>query len=147
MARAFSGRPRRGIALVLMVMMMSIFVLAAAFSTDFGRMYLIKAQLQTAADAAALAAIQSQSLGVGATSKDTGKVYVYAHLVSGRAHIDTSTTDVIPGNWDMTTHVFTPDPDLQWGLGAMTGGLIRDAVKVVTRHTAPFTFGRWCTTT
>lgn len=142
MASKFSGRPRRGIALVLMVMMMSVFILAAAFSTDFGRMYLIKGQLQTAADAAALAAIQSQSLGIGASSKDTGKVYVYGHPVAGRAHIDTSTTDVIPGNWDMATHVFTPDPDVLWGLGAMSNGMIRDAIKVVTRHTAPFTFGR-----
>jgi len=125
-----------------MVMLMSIFVLAAAFSTDFGRMYLVKAQLQTAADAAALAAIQSQSLGIGASSKDTAKVYVYGHPAAGLAHIDTSMTDVIPGNWDMTTHVFTPDPDLQWGLGAMSNTLIRDAVQVITRHTAPFTFGR-----
>jgi len=63
MARTFFGRRRRGVALVLMVGLMSIFVLAAAFAADIGRIYVVKSQLQVAADAAALAAIQAQASG------------------------------------------------------------------------------------
>ena len=142
MARTFFRRPRRGIALVMMAMMMSIVVLAAAFSTDFGRMYLIRAQLQTAADAAALAAVSWMSTGGGPSTLDTGKAYVHYHPAAGRDSIDKAITDVIPGNWDMDTHVFTPDPDVGWDPGPMTGGLVRDAIKIIARDTVQFTFGR-----
>jgi len=126
-----------------MAAMMSLIVLAAAFSADFGRMYVIRSQLQTAVDAAALAAIQSQSIGVGASSYDTGKKYVYIHAYAGRANIDSSVAEVIPGNWDMATHVFTPDPDVGWSPGPMAGGLVRDAIRVVAHaNSVPFTFGK-----
>lgn len=145
MARTFFGRKRRGVALVLMVGMMSIFVMAAAFAADIGRIYAVKAQLQTAADAAALAAIQSQAAGQGLPSADTGKKYVYLHPVMGRANIDSAFAVDSVGSWIMGTSTWIPEPDqTNWTIGInAASGEMRDAVKVVARQTVPFTFGRF----
>ena len=48
---------RRGFTLVVMMLMMTVFIGSAAFATDFAKMYLIRGQLQAAADAGALAGI------------------------------------------------------------------------------------------
>lgn len=145
MAKRFFGRSRRGIALVLMVMMMSIFVLAAAFSADFGRMYLIRAQLQAAADAAAMAAVNSLAAGVGATSRDSGLKFVQLHPAAGRANLDPNIADVLSGSWVKVGGVYTwvQDPDQGWDKSTPTSaGNQRDAVRVVVRDTVPFTFGK-----
>jgi hypothetical protein len=126
-------------------MMMSIIVVAAAFSTDFARMYVVRAQLQTAADAAAMAAVAAQGDNVGATSYDTGKVYLYAHPAAGRANIDSSIASVSVGSWINGT-TFVADPDQTWDRGtnsaAAAGGAPRDAVQIIARDTVEFTFGK-----
>jgi hypothetical protein len=128
-----------------MAMMMSIFIMAAAFATDFGRIYAVRAQLQTAADAAALAAIQAQASGLGLPSADSGKKYVYLHPVMGRANIDSGFAVDSVGSWNLGTSTWTPNPDqTDWSIGInASSGEPRDAVKVVARQTVPFTFGRF----
>jgi Flp pilus assembly protein TadG len=144
MASTFFGRSRRGIALVLMVMMMSIFVLAAAFSADFGRMYLIRAQLQAAADAAAMAAVNALGNSVGATSRDSGLKFIHIHSAAGIDSLKTAIADVQSGSWVKIGGVWTwvIDPDQGWAKDVTTAGNVRDAVRVVVRDTAQFTFGR-----
>ena len=144
MSRIFFGRSRRGVALVLMVMMMSIFVLAAAFSADFGRMYLIRAQLQAAADAAAMAAVNSLGNGV-TTARDSGIKFIQLHSAAGSANLNPNIADVLSGSWVKVGGVWTwvPDPDQGWDKTVPTSaGNTRDAVRVVVRDTVPFTFGR-----
>jgi Flp pilus assembly protein TadG len=123
---------------------MSVFVLAAAFAADIGRVYAVKAQLQTAADAAALAAISAQANGLGYAAADSGKKYVYLHPAMGRTNIDSAFAVDSVGSWIMGTSTWIPDPDQDWTFGANAAapGEMRDAVKVVVRHTVPFTFGK-----
>jgi len=128
-----------------MVMMMSIFVMAAAFSADFGRMYLIRAQLQSAADAAAMSAVNAMGSSIGASSKDSGKKFVFIHSAAGRANLDSSIADVFSGTWKQVGGVWTwiPDPDQGWAIGKTSAGETRDAVRVIVRDTVPWTFGRF----
>jgi len=145
MQRTFFGRRRSGIALVLMAMMMSVFVLAAAFSADFGRMYLVHAQLQAAADAAAMAAVNSLANAVGATSRDSGLKFIHIHSAAGIDSLPTAIADVQSGSWMKVGGVWTwvIDPDQGWAKDNTSAGNPRDAVRVVVRDTVPFTFGRF----
>jgi len=145
MARTFFGRRRRGVALVLMVGLMSIFVLAAAFAADIGRIYVVKSQLQVAADAAALAAIQAQASGLGIQAADTGRRYVGLHPAMGRANINSAFAVDSVGSWILGSSTWIPNDDQSdWSIGInAASGEPRDAVKVVARDSVPFTFGRF----
>jgi Flp pilus assembly protein TadG len=126
-----------------MVGLMSVFVLAAAFAADIGRVYAVKAQLQTAADAAALAAIKVQADGLGSAAAVEGINYVTFHPVMGRSNIAAADAVDSVGSWTMATSTWTPDPDQNWNTGTnATTGEMRDAVKVVIHHDVPFTFGK-----
>jgi hypothetical protein len=127
-----------------MVMMMSIFVLAAAFSADFGRMYLIRAQLQAAADAAAMAAVNALGSGI-AGGRDSGLKFVQLHPAAGTANLNPNIADVLSGSWLKVNGLWTfvQDPDQGWDKSTPTSaGNTRDAVRVVVRDTVPFTFGK-----
>jgi hypothetical protein len=81
--RTTALKNRRGITLVLMMMMMSIVIGAAAFAADWGRVYVVRSQLQTGADAAALAGVNALGNNFGNASRDTARHYLGKHLVAG----------------------------------------------------------------
>ena len=130
---------RRGMTLVLMAFMLTVLIGSAAFAVDFGRMYLYRTQLATAADAGALAGawhVLKKSTPLQDSAVAAAKHYASLHLV-GPDTIKLDDADVIPGNWDLATKTFS---SRDWTASDL------DAIKVVTRTrtgaTQNYTFGR-----
>jgi hypothetical protein len=91
-----------------------------AFAVDIGYVSLVRAELQNAADSAAMAA--SSTLGrAGVSSYDVAQHYASKHVAGGQA-VSLASSEVEPGNWDVATATFTP---------AATGG---NAVRVTARR-------------
>ena len=128
---------RRGVTLVLMVFMLTVLIGSAAFAVDFGRMYMFRAQLHSAADAAALAGTfrVSQPHLDRSDALDTAVSYGTRATVGGTA-VGLAPVDVIPGSWTRAGG-FVPDPDLNWNSSTV------DAVQATTRYTGVFTFGKF----
>ena len=124
---------RRGFTLILMTLLLTVFIGAAAFATDFGRMYLIHGQLQAAADAAALAAVYEVAQGSGSTALATAQAYGAKHKV-GTALYPAARVVANPGTWSGTT--FTPNG------GNWTATTV-DAVQVIVNTIAGYNFGRF----
>ncbi|HEX5437010.1 MAG TPA: pilus assembly protein TadG-related protein [Gemmatimonadaceae bacterium] len=126
------GRGRRGATLVLVCILITVLLGFTGVAFDFGRMYLFKAQLQTTADAAALAGVIDLVNNSPTTAQATALSYVPLNLVEK----DTATvadSDVVPGTWDFDTHVFTP-------LVSWTDPAV-NAVRVIAHYPAFYTFG------
>lgn len=137
MTKLISLTSRRGVTLVLMVFMMTVVIGIAAFAVDFGRMYLFRSQLHSAADAAALAGTfrVSQPHADRTDAQDTAVSYgTRAPLAGGSVGL--APADVIPGSWTQAGG-FVPDPALDWNSSTV------DAVQATTRYTGPFIFGRF----
>ena len=137
-------RSRQGFTLVLMMLLLTVFIGAAAFATDFGKMYLIRGQLQTAADAGALAGMFWNAMG--GTPKiaavDSARSLTRRHKV-GTALYDSSTADVAPGNWKDTT-ACSPGPSPCFiGNGNDWTDPKVDAVRVIVHFTGTYNFGRY----
>lgn len=97
-----------------------------SFSVDYGRVQVAKSQLQQAADAAALSAIQD--LDSGATAAQNSAIATAAfNSADGRPVNLNSSTDIEFGSWNNNTNTFTVLP----GSAAAV-----NAVRVTTRRTA-----------
>src|SRR5436309_2302279 len=107
-----SLRNRRGVTLILTAFMATVLVGAGALAVDMGRMYLYRAQLQTAADGAALAAGQRLEAGFYTQSVDSAIAYAAKDSVAGTAVV-LATANVIPGTWAPGTG-FTPTAGADW---------------------------------
>src|SRR4051812_28965347 len=89
---------RRGFALVLMVLMMTIFMGCAALAVDAALMYNYRGQLQRTADATALAGTIALADGAGSGSVDTALHYAALNAV-GASTTTLASGDVQPGTW------------------------------------------------
>jgi len=89
-----------------------------ALVIDFGRARVVRSELQTAADSAALAA--ARALPDAAAAQAIAETY--ANLNSGGAGAVTSAPDIVVGHWDASTAIFTPS------------GSPTNAVQIVTRR-------------
>lgn len=129
---------RRGVTLVLTAFMVTVLIGAAAFAVDFGRMYMYRSQLSSAADAAALAGIwqvlHQEPLPDSAVNQ--AKYYASRHLV-GTDTVTLDDADITPGSWPIPSGPFTA---LTWTDSSV------NAIRVVTRTrtaaTQNYTFGR-----
>jgi hypothetical protein len=101
-----------------------------AFAVDIGYITTTKAEVQNAADSAALAAAACLHLTPTEIRAEARKYVESHHAASKQLELDDS--DVEFGNWDLNTKVFTP-----------SGTDIGNAVRVtVRRPDAPHFFGR-----
>jgi len=118
---------------VLPFVMVSLFALLAfaAWSTETGRVWQTKSQLQAAADSAALAGVGSL-FSADFTTVDAGAARTAA-MTYGAEHVALGTNltiaaaDVEAGSWDMASQTFTPLP------GNIDPNVVR-AVRVVARR-------------
>jgi Flp pilus assembly protein TadG len=100
------GRHRRGIAVVYFLGMFTLLTGFCSLAVDFGRVLLVKEQLQCVADAAARAALYKLSTSVAAAQTAAVNVAA-ANTVDGSAVSITASTDVVFGTWDPVAQTFT----------------------------------------
>jgi len=128
---------RPGVTLVLTAFMVTALIGAAAFAVDFGRMYMYRTQLSTAADAAALAGVWEVLNKTPTNGLAQAESYASRHLV-GTDVVTLDDADVTPGTWTLDFGPFAP-------LAAWDDPAV-DAVRVVARTrtaaTQNYTFGR-----
>src|SRR5438445_52640 len=117
---------RRGVMLVLAAFMFVVFIGAAAFAVDVGRMYLYRSQLSTAADAAALAGafkvLKKELLPDSAVS--SAQYFARRHR-AGTDSVTLDAADVVPGVWTLGGGFVAS----VWNDAAV------NAVQVTTRYT------------
>ncbi len=122
---------RRGATAVLVAVLIVLVGATAAFAIDLARVYTGVNEMQTAADAAALAgAIQFQRSGTSPVSA----VQTFAGNINNKAFgnlISLPASDVEGGSWDPVTGVFTSSAS--WATS--------NAVRVTTRSTPAMSFG------
>lgn len=116
---------RRGFIAIYTVVMLVVLLGFVSFSVDYGRVQLAKEQLQTAADAAARAAVSNLASGI-TTVQNTAVSAAAANTCNGTAVAIDATNDVEFGTWDGSN--FT----------VLTGSArsSANAVRVTTRRTA-----------
>ena len=113
---------RRGVVLVLSAILMIVLLSMAALAIDVGYMYVVRTQLQAAADAGALAAGNSLHLTASEVVA-VGEDFVTRHDAGGRKILG-SETSVELGIWDAATETFTPT----------AGSDLGNAVRVTARR-------------
>ena len=135
-------RPRRrGFTLILVTVMLTIFIGVAAWVVDFGRMYLFRTQLHTAADGAVLAAA-FEIMRLQPCSSDCFSATDSARSYAARHRVDTVPVslvhaDMVPGTWTRAGG-FVPVAGGNWNDGSI------DAVRVTVRYNAQYgVFGRF----
>ena len=121
---------RRGFSIILVVLLLVAFVGITAVAIDFPRMYLIRTQLHTAADAAAHAGAQRLMFGDWKNASVTAIAYADSDSVEHK-RITMAAGDVVPGTWNGLT--FT----------AGTWSDTTNAVQTTARYTAAYVFGRF----
>src|SRR5690606_39114308 len=92
---------RRGASLVLIALLMMAVIAMAAFAVEMGRMYLVRAQLQTAVDSGALAAaIQiKQNPGNVALAELAAQEYVQRNRVGWAVTVPDEAIMIETGTW------------------------------------------------
>ena len=118
---------REGFALVLTALLMTIFIGAAVFAIDVGHAQVNRADLQAAADAAALAGIEEYS-AVGRSDSSLAEAQSFA----GRFTADANGLALLPADYQLgfwSGTAFTP------------GGSDTNAAQVIVRHTTKYAFG------
>ena len=129
---------RRGVTLVLMAFMLTVLIGAAAFAVDFGRMFMYRAQLSSAADAAALAGIWQvvHKMPLPDSAVNQAKSYALRHRV-GPDNVSLDDADIRPGRW---TFPFGPFTETTWDDPQLHA--IQVAARTRTPATQDFVFGR-----
>jgi hypothetical protein len=128
-----SSKTERGSILVFVTIALGALLGFAAWSTETGRAWQAKGQLQSAADSAALAGVGSlfsaDFLTVDEANARTAAVtYGAQHKVLGTS-LTIAAADVQAGSWDMASQTFTALP------GNTDPDVVR-AVRVITRRDA-----------
>ncbi len=121
-------RNRRGAAAALFLVMTVALLGVMAVTIDVTRLMAIRAELQTAADAAALAGVIELLNDGGDSSRDTAIAYAARNSAETDVVV-VAPEDVIFGTWDPFTNTFTPLP----------GAAGADAVEVKARKVV----GNW----
>ncbi len=106
-ALAFKRRDRRGSTLVLICLLMVMIVAMVAFAVDAGRMYLVRAQLQTAVDAGALAAtLKLKEKGDIDAAVQAADDFVQRNRVGFLITVPKEAISIETGVWDPDTKTF-----------------------------------------
>lgn len=125
---------RRGATLVLVAVLMVVLFAFTAFAIDLGQAYLYRAQLQTTADAAALAAV----VEIRERTPELAPVRALENVAYNpvrKMTADVELTDIVPGQWDDAANPkFTPKAN--WTDQNVNAAL------VTARHTMPYSFAR-----
>lgn len=121
---------RRGIAIPMVVLLLGALIGVGAFAVDLARWYLMRAQLQTAAEAGALAGVTRLLNDDAARASDSALAYVTRNPVDGVAPA-LGPTGITPGRWRGTFLPTTGWADVS-----------TDAVRVETEHRGRYVFGR-----
>ena len=131
-------KKRRGVTLVLMAFMFTVLIGAAAFAVDFGRMFMYRTQLSSAADAAALAGIWQvlHKAPLPDSAVNQAKSFALRHKV-GPDIVSLDDADIRPGRWPLPSGPFTETAWDDAGLNA-----IQVATRTRTSATQDFFFGR-----
>ncbi len=119
--------------MVLIVVLMVVILTSAAFAVDFGRMLLVRSQLQTAVDAGALAgSLQlKQNPTDIAAAQAAARDFVARNRVGFMVTVPEDAITVQVGGWDVTTRVFD------------TQAVKSDAISVsATQSNEPFFFAQ-----
>jgi Ca-activated chloride channel homolog len=126
-------RNRRGTTMLLFAILLPILIGLLAFAVETGRMYLVRAQLQTAVDAGAVAAslqLRDNQTDVPAAVTAARK-FVQLNRAGAFVKVPTEAITIQPGTWNAATRTFLP------GLNSP------NAVSVSgTLDKEPFFFGR-----
>lgn len=103
-------RRRSGATLVLIVVLMVVILTSAAFAVDFGRMLLVRSQLQTAVDAGALAGslrLKQDPSDIEA-AQAAAREFVARNRVGFMVTVPDDAITVEVGGWDSIARVFDP---------------------------------------
>lgn len=115
---------RRGIIAVLAAVLFIVMLGMVAFAVDIGYMTMVRTQLQSAADSAALAAAGSSNLSrTGMTQIAQG--FAQYHRVAGR-QVVLNTGDVEFGSWDSASKSFSALPSGQMGTAVKVTAHVND---------------------
>lgn len=121
---------RRGIILPIVAVLLTALIGIGAFAVDLARWYLMRAQLQTAAEAGALAGVTRLLNDDAAHAPDSALAYVGVNPVDGVTP-SLGPTGITPGRWNGTFQ-----PTSGWG------DPTTDAVQVETQHEGRYILGR-----
>jgi len=122
-----SLRSRRGVIAIFTVLLFLAMLTIIAVVVDFSRMQFMRNQMQTAADGAALAGAVQLLRTPKTDYLAQAKTYAAANTLLGSS-IVVNDTDVVLGNWNGSTRVFTAG-------GSPTTA---DAVQVTVRHNSSY---------
>ncbi len=100
------GSLRRGGVMPLVVVALVVIAGVMSLAVDVGYLYLVKENLQTAADAGALAGASGLSVSQD-EARRRATTYTQKNFANGAA-VPVQASDVQLGLWDPSTHVFTP---------------------------------------
>ncbi|HEX8522928.1 MAG TPA: pilus assembly protein TadG-related protein [Tepidisphaeraceae bacterium] len=102
-----NSRSRSGVGLVYAIIFMSVMLLFCSFAVDYGRVQLAKTQLQSAADAAALAGAGELKNGL-ARSQSAAISIAASNKVDGAGLTLDPANDIEFGRWNAASRQFTP---------------------------------------
>ena len=128
-----SMRSKRGATLVLVAIMMTALIGFAGIAVDASRLYVMRAELQTAADAAAIAGIVEVKDKRPANATTIAIQYATNNVVEHTAPT-VAASDVEPGTWNFATNAFTT-------LGTWTDPAL-NAVRATAHYPGSYTFAR-----
>lgn len=135
-------RRRRGATLILICILMIVLMAMVAFAVDTGRMYLVRAEMQSAVDAGALAAalqLRNDPQNLDA-AVDVAKDYVQKNHVGWLATVPKDAITVEVGDWNSATSTFTtggPNPNAVRVLGTSDEPLFFSSVLGHSQFSAP----------
>lgn len=115
-----AARSRRGTILIWVAALMIVLLGFTALAVDVGHLYAVQADLQLAADSAALAG--AEGLTVGTSSARARAIQYAAKNDANGQPVSISDSNVEFGLWNSTSHTFTPVSG--------NGGTYPDAVRV-----------------
>ncbi len=131
--RRTGNRTRAGAAMILMLLLLIVVFAMVAMSVDMGLMILLRAEIQNAVDAGALAAglkLQNDPDGI-AEAEEAARSYIRLNRVGMGALVPEDAIEVESGLFDCETNTFT------------AGGFSPNAVRVFARQDGePFFFAR-----
>lgn len=102
--------PRRGVITVFAAFLMVMMLAMVAFAVDVGYMMTAQAQLQVAADSAAMAAAANMSAGQS-TMLTAAQTYSALNKAVGKA-VNLASSDMELGTWDANSRTFTPSSSI-----------------------------------
>jgi len=126
-------RSRKGATLVLVAILITVLVGFTGIAIDASRLYVMRAQLQTTADASAIAGIVEVKNKRPTNATTLALQYVPQNRVERQVPV-VNAADVEPGTWDFATNSFVP-------LASWTDPAL-GAVRVTARYPGAYTFAR-----